>query len=104
VKGKVAKIEEDPQTGNLTVEADDIASGQKAKETVEMVVLATGVVPTTGSALPAGVVCDDYGFIASGPQGIYAAGCCKRPADVGTSVRDATGAAMKAIQSIVRGG
>jgi quinone-modifying oxidoreductase subunit QmoA len=104
VKGKVAKIEEDPQTRDLTVEADDTATGKKAKETVEMVVLATGIVPTALTAkMPAGVTRDDYGFIASGPPGIYAAGCCKRPVDVGTSARDATGAALKAIQSVVRG-
>jgi quinone-modifying oxidoreductase subunit QmoA len=104
VKGKVAKIEEDPQTRNLTVVADDTASGQKAKETVEMVVLATGIVPTTaGTKIPAGMTYDDYGFVTSGIPGIYAAGCCKRPADVSTSVRDGTGAALKAIQSIVRG-
>jgi quinone-modifying oxidoreductase subunit QmoA len=104
VKGKVAKIEEDPQTKDLTVEADDTAAGKKAKETVEMVVLATGIVPsTTETKTPAGVTYDDYGFVASGPPGIYAAGCCKRPADVSSSVRDATGAALKAIQSIVRG-
>lgn len=104
IKGKVAKIEEDPQTGNLTVEADDTAAGQKARETVEMVVLATGIVPTTADMkIPAQVTYDDYGFVASGPPGIYGAGCCKRPADVGTSVRDATGAALRAIQSVVRG-
>jgi quinone-modifying oxidoreductase subunit QmoA len=104
VKGKVAKIEEDPQTKSLTVEAEDTITGQKAKETVEMVVLATGIVPTIAETkIPAQVTYDDYGFIASGVHGIYAAGCCKRPADVGTSVRDATSAALKAIQSIVRG-
>ncbi|MFC1980751.1 FAD-dependent oxidoreductase [Chloroflexota bacterium] len=104
VKGKVAKIEEDSQTKDLIVEADDTATGQKAKETVEMVVLATGIVPTTAETnVPAEVTYDDYGFIASSLPGIYAAGCCKRPADVSTSVRDATGVALKAIQSIVRG-
>lgn len=105
VKGKVAKIEEDPHTKNLTVEADDTFTGRKARETVEMVVLATGIVPTTAETkIPANITYDAYGFIASELPGIYAAGCSKRPADVGTSVRDATGAALKAIQSIVRKG
>ncbi|MFC1994576.1 FAD-dependent oxidoreductase [Chloroflexota bacterium] len=104
VKGKVAKIEEDPETRDLTVEADDTASGRKAREKVEMVVLATGIVPTTTETrIPAEITYDDYGFIASALPGIYAAGCSKRPADVATSVQDATGAALKAIQSIVRG-
>ncbi len=105
VKGKVAKIEEDPQTRDLTVEADDTASGNKAREKVEMVVLATGIVPSTVEAkIAADITYDDYGFIASEEPGIYAAGCSKRPADVATSVQDATGVALKAIQSIVKGG
>ena len=104
VKGKVAKIEEDPQTKDLTVEAEDIASNTKVKEKVDLVVLATGIVPTTTEAkLPAEVIYDNYGFIVSEVPGIYAAGCSKRPADVSTSVQDATGAALKAIQSIVKG-
>jgi len=105
VKGKVAKIEEDPQTKDLTVEADDTSSGIKAREKVEMVVLATGIVPTIlEMKIPAEISYDNYGFITSEMPGIYAAGCSKRPADVADSVRDATGAALKAIQSIVKGG
>jgi quinone-modifying oxidoreductase subunit QmoA len=104
IKGKVAKIEEDPNSKNLTVEADDTSTGKKARETVEMVVLATGMVPNTaGSKMPAGITYDDYGFVVSASPGIYAAGCTKRPTDVSTSVQDATGAALKAIQSIIRG-
>ncbi|MFC1953209.1 FAD-dependent oxidoreductase [Chloroflexota bacterium] len=104
IKGKVAKIEEDPQTKELTVEADDTVSGTKTREKVEMVVLATGIVPNGLEAkMPDGITFDNYGFIASEIPGIYAAGCSKRPADVADSVRDATGTALKAIQSIVRG-
>ena len=104
VKGKVARIGEDPETKDLTVEVEDILLGKKVSEKVEMVVLATGIVPATAETnIPAEVTYDDYGFIASSLPGIYAAGCCKRPADVSASVRDATGAALKAIQSVVRG-
>lgn len=104
IKGKVAKIEEDPQTGNLTVEADDIISGRKMAQTVEMVVLAAGIVPEPASRKMAGLVnYDNYGFVSSSSAGIYTAGCLKRPTDVSTAVQDATGAALKAIQSIVRG-
>ncbi len=78
VKGKVAKIEEDPQTGDLIVEADDTLAGKKARERVEMVVLATGIVPTmAGNPSLAKVTYDDYGFVAGGPPGIYAAGLCQ---------------------------
>jgi len=103
VKGKVAKVEENPETHDLTVEAEDIASGTKTKQEVEMVVLATGIVPSTlEKKIPAAITYDDYGFIASEIPGVYAAGCATRPIDVGTSVRSATGAVLRAIQSIVR--
>jgi quinone-modifying oxidoreductase subunit QmoA len=104
IKGKVARIEEDTQTGNLTVEADDIASGRKVKQTVEMVVLAAGIVPEPAAKqMPAVVSYDPYGFVAASGPGIYAAGCLKRPTDVSSAVQDATGAALKAIQSVIRG-
>ncbi|MFC1861493.1 FAD-dependent oxidoreductase [Chloroflexota bacterium] len=105
IKGKVAKIEEDPQTKELTVYAEDTSSGNIVKEKVELVVLATGVVPTPLEVeMPAEIARDNYGFIASGVPGIYAAGCSKRPADVSSSVQDATGVALKAIQSSMKGG
>ncbi len=105
VKGKVAKIEEDPETKDLTVEAEDTASGKKAREKVELVVLATGIVPETAETkVSTELSYDDYGFVVPdlSPPGIYAAGCSKRPQDVSSCVQDATGAALKAIQSIVR--
>ncbi len=105
IRGKVARIGEDPETKDLTVEAEDTTSGTMVKEKVEMVVLATGMVPSIAETkLPAEIAFDDYGFVTSEVPGIYAAGCAKRPVNVTISVRDATGAALKAIQSIVGGG
>ena len=105
IKGKVAKITEDPQTNNLTLEVEDVALNQKITPNVEMVVLATGIVPSIADTkLPGEIEYDEYGFIAPGGSGIYGAGCSKRPADVSNSVIDATGAALKAIQSVVAGG
>jgi quinone-modifying oxidoreductase subunit QmoA len=68
-----------------------------------MVVLATGMMPvTTKEKVPAEVVYDEFNFIAPiQDSGIYAAGCANRPMDVASCVRDATAAALKAIQSIV---
>ena len=105
IRGKVARINEDPETKDLIVEAEDTVSGKMVKEKVEMVVLATGMVPETAEAkIPAELNYDDYGFIIPGTPGIFAAGCSKKPVDVATSVRDATGATMKAIQSVIGGG
>lgn len=106
IKGKVAQIEEDPQTKELTVIAEDAVAGKKIYEKVEMVVLATGMSPVTREAkIPAGGVSyDEDGFIISSSNGggVYAAGCARKPFDVYSSVQDSTSAALKAIQSLVR--
>jgi len=104
IKGKVAKISETPE-GKLKLEVEDIAEGNKITPEVDMVVLATGLVPSIADAkIPGDLTFDDYGFIVPGAPGIYGAGCAKRPVDVSSSVMDATGAALKAIQSVVAGG
>jgi quinone-modifying oxidoreductase, subunit QmoA len=105
IKSKIALITEDPVTKDLILEGEDTMSGQRIRETVDMVVLATGMEPATASdKVPVPITYDDYGFIASDQEqkGIYGAGCIKRPADVAGVVQDATGAALRAIQSVVR--
>ncbi|MDI6889395.1 MAG: CoB--CoM heterodisulfide reductase iron-sulfur subunit A family protein [Thermodesulfovibrionales bacterium] len=102
IKGKVAKIEEDPTTRDLTVTAEDALTLQKIHEKADMVVLATGMAPITReSKIPAGVSYDTDGFILlnTGVAGMYAAGCSLKPIDVYSSVQTATAAALKAIQS-----
>ncbi len=102
VKGKVASIEEDEATKNLKLEVEDTLSGEKLHESFDLVVLATGVVPNTvASKLPInGIQYDSYGFISEDKNGIFAVGCARRPADVSRSTKDATGAALKAIQEL----
>lgn len=103
IKGKVGEITEDPETKDLIVQVENQETGEIMKETVDMVVLATGMVPAT-SNVPDAIACDEDGFIVSDPQqlGIYSAGCVKKPLDVSSSVKDSTSAALKAIQSTVR--
>ncbi|MFA4915330.1 MAG: CoB--CoM heterodisulfide reductase iron-sulfur subunit A family protein [Syntrophales bacterium] len=103
IKGKVAKVEEDPATGDVVVEVEDTMKGDKIKATADMVVLATGIVPQL-PGINIALTCDEFGFIVSdsSKKGIYGAGCVKKPTGVAQSVQDATGAALKAIQSIVR--
>ena len=103
VKGKVARITEDAASGDLVVEAEDILSGEHVSQKVNLVVLATGVVPTPADVrieLDGDLQRDEHGFL-TGDQpiaGMVGAGCAKRPVDVAASVRDATGAALKALQ------
>jgi quinone-modifying oxidoreductase subunit QmoA len=106
IKGKVARITEDPGTRNPIVEAEEVIPGQKLREQFDMVVLATGVVPSIADSPIPGVdvKTDSDGFVieSSNGGGVFAAGCAKRPLDVSRSVKDATAAVMKAVQSIRR--
>jgi quinone-modifying oxidoreductase subunit QmoA len=97
VKGKVAKVEEDAQSKDLRVTVEDVLGGKKMTRSFELVVLATGIVPQT-AGLPADFKLDEFGFVMNGPPGLIGAGCAKRPAEVSATVRDATGAALKALQ------
>jgi heterodisulfide reductase subunit A-like polyferredoxin len=106
VKGKVAKVLADPSgSGDLIVEADDMLSGAKRQVNVDMVVLATGMQPSLSGADPIpglALSFDEYGFALENREaGIFVAGVAHRPADVVTTVRDATGAALKAIHATV---
>jgi quinone-modifying oxidoreductase, subunit QmoA len=102
VKGKVAQVIEDGATGDVLVTAEDIIKGIKKEERYDMVVLATGMEPSVaGQTLPAGMQQDDDGFCISQEAGVIAAGCAKMPLDVMRSAQTATGAALKAIQTVV---
>jgi quinone-modifying oxidoreductase subunit QmoA len=100
IKGKVAKIIED-DAGDLQLLAEDALSGQQVKQKVSMAVLATGLVPADGSAVQVdgSLKKDEHGFltIEQPMGGMFAVGCAKRPTDVATCVRDATGAVAKAL-------
>jgi quinone-modifying oxidoreductase, subunit QmoA len=103
VKGKVAKVLCETITGDLVVEADDMLAGTKRRVNVDLVVLATGMVPSLSAtaAIPGlPVEYDADGFVLENRDaGVFVAGVARRPADVVTSVRDSTGAALKAIQT-----
>jgi quinone-modifying oxidoreductase subunit QmoA len=98
IKGKVADIipEDD---GSVTVIAENAVTGEKVQEKVDMAILATGMAPSIqaeGASL--GVPMDNNGFVQS-DEGMIAAGCAKKAADVVTSNQSATAAALKAIQA-----
>jgi quinone-modifying oxidoreductase subunit QmoA len=102
-KGKVAKVQENPRTKDLEIEVEDILGGGKLRMKADLVVLATGMVPSLKARpLPLALHCDEYQFCAPGaqPNGVVAAGVAKAPSDVATAIQDATGAALKAIQSM----
>ncbi|MGD2068261.1 MAG: CoB--CoM heterodisulfide reductase iron-sulfur subunit A family protein [Gemmatimonadota bacterium] len=100
VKGKVGRVEPDGN-GGLVVEAEDVLTGTQVDRTVDLVVLATGIVPndTSGIAVNGGLHKDEHGFLTreQPSEGLLVAGCAARPTDVATCVRDATGAVMNAL-------
>ena len=105
--------------GSLVVEANDTLLGENIKVKADMVVLGMGMVPTTKDDpvmnfayrqgrgfrdlelfegyCDSNFICFPY---ETRRTGIYAAGCVRRAMGVQESMEDATGAALKAIQSI----
>jgi quinone-modifying oxidoreductase subunit QmoA len=105
IKGKVAEVSEDAATGNITVVAENAVTGEKIHQAVAMVVLATGMQPSAAvKKLPTAVKTSPEGFILNdyAAGGMFGAGCAHKPADVVSSNQNATGMALKAIQTLVR--
>ena len=101
VKGKVAKVEEDAATKDVVVTAEDTLSGKKIQARFDMVVLATGMEPSTAQVkVPGNAVYDENNFVVSAD--ILSTGCVKKPSDVMLSGQTATGTALKAIQMVRR--
>ena len=104
IKGKVAEVSEDSDTRKITVTAENAVTGEKIHQAADLVVLATGMQPTAANfKLPADLKYNGDGFILNNfsKGGMFGAGCSAKPADVMTSNQQATGMALKAIQSVV---
>jgi quinone-modifying oxidoreductase subunit QmoA len=101
VKAKVGSVEPAPE-GDLVLRLEDVDSGRLVAARADLVVLATGMVPNLGGApLPFQVSRDEDGFgLDNGQDGVVVAGVARRPADVASSVRDATGAAARALVAV----
>jgi len=106
VKGKVGEISEEAGSQNLQLKVEDTLSGEILRQSFDMVVLATGIVPNTADVkIPFELKYDEYGFVDGSTEvdGVYAAGCAKHPCDVSRTTKDSTAAALKAIQCLNRG-
>jgi len=98
-RGKVAEIKKGFD-GKVLVAAENTLTGEITEMEVDMAVLATGMVPNTAiEKPPVEVELDADGFIVSKlGSSFIGAGTVVRPFDVQSSVQDATGAAIKAMQ------
>jgi len=107
IRGKVAKVEQEPGSDNVVVVAEDTATGNKMRWTFDLVVLAAGMVPSTKAApfpLPLSYTPDGFIIPELLPPGIFAVGTMKGPLDVMKSNEDATGAALKSLVALGRRG
>ena len=96
-KGKVGKIERNG--GNLKLHVEDVENETILEAEHDLVVLATGMVPNAlDDDLAIFTRKDDDGFVLddNGAR-VTVAGVARRPEDVAASVRDATGAAARAL-------
>jgi quinone-modifying oxidoreductase subunit QmoA len=98
IKGKVASASLQKDSGQVLVEAEDVMQNKKIKISVDLLVLVTGMVPGTCNLDQ--VNCDPNGFVDHRilPDGFFAVGNVLHPADVSTSVKEATAAALKGLQ------
>jgi quinone-modifying oxidoreductase, subunit QmoA len=108
VPGKVAKI--GVETGKPVLEFEDLGAKRRSTEPVDLVVLATGMVPEQSDACST-LERDTNGFLIDEPSTTarrrlqssgrqFAAGCAKQPSDVASAVRDATSAVARALAAI----
>jgi quinone-modifying oxidoreductase subunit QmoA len=96
VKGKVGRIE---QNGSIKLHVEDVENVKLIEVEPDLVVLATGMVPNAAdNDLALFTRKDDEGFVLDDlDSGVTVAGVARRPEDVAASVRDATGAAARAV-------
>jgi len=99
LRGKVGQIAAEDGSGDVTLEAEDTLTGKMQQATVNMAVLATGMVPATATEKPpVDVPTDEDGFLVQdGDPGIIGAGTTVRPVEVSATVQDGTGAALKGL-------
>ncbi|ACA59310.1 methyl-viologen-reducing hydrogenase, delta subunit [Candidatus Desulforudis audaxviator MP104C] len=106
VRGMPARIEENSKTRDLVVRAADSLSGRQLAQTVDLVVLATGMVPNRQLEWLSGFEAPDlthntheqcFPGITARP-GVYLAGACEEPMDVTQSVRSSLSAAMRCVK------
>jgi len=103
VKGKVGAVQ--AAGSSLRLRVEDLEAERIVEAEADLVVLATGMVPSTaGDELPLLTRRDEDGFALDDLEaGIAVAGVARRPEDVAASVRDATAAAARAIAAAARG-
>jgi heterodisulfide reductase subunit A len=110
VRGRPYEVFQESQTKNLILRYEDLATGELKNKEVELLVLATGIVPNSRNKKLAKILkleLDHLGFfkekdpltspLETNVEGIYLCGGATGPIDIAESVVQASAAAMKAI-------
>lgn len=109
IQGRPALITEDPHTGNLFIQAEDVGLGQLIELESELVVLSTAAVPRADteqmssilniSRSPGGFFMEYHPKLRpvdSPTDGVFLAGAAQGPKDIPASVAQGSGAAARA--------
>lgn len=99
-RGKVAKVFFDPSANKVVVEAEDTLTGTLLQNPVDLVVLATGMKPVIRDLPVDRSSLDKNGFFVNVGSGTIGCGVTTMPKDVASTVQEATGAVLRAIQTI----
>jgi quinone-modifying oxidoreductase subunit QmoA len=103
IKSKVAKIEEDKETGNPVLHGVNTEGYHRYAAPHDLVVLAIGMEPSVPAGdFPIKVSVNENGFIEQDEANgaIFAAGCSADALDVNRAVQNATASALRAIQVV----
>jgi heterodisulfide reductase subunit A len=117
IDGRVAFVDEDPETNDLIISYEDMATGEGKELVANLVVLATALIPSEGTVELAnilGIEMDHRGFYTEKSElapaetnrpGIFICGYGQAPKDIPESVADASSAAGKVAELLapVRG-
>ena len=108
IKSRVSEIRENPENNNLIIKYEDFKGRPTvSKDEVDMVVLSTGLDPSSHSKFLKECLnldLDEYGFVVTDPltpletnqPGVYVCGVASEPKDIPDTVAQASGAAAKA--------
>jgi len=110
VRARPYEVFEEPESKNLTLQYEDLETGELLKKEVELLVLSTGIIPNTRNkklAKALKIELDHLGFfkekdplispLETNVDGIYLCGGSMGPIDIAESVVQACAAAMKAV-------
>ena len=109
LRGRPARVVEDPLTKSLTVMVENAETNRVEPLAADIVILSTAAVPSSGAkelARILGIEVNSYGFfkerdfnrpIEATRPGVYLAGSCSSPRDITDSVAWGTAAAVKSL-------